>query len=299
MIIDELSVNNDDKKKMAAGETGEFEETLAWLRRNTAMTLAALSSTSVLDKHSPIDRAVTQKVFYEMVARTGFKTVSLKHIMRSSQNIATATSTASISAAWTVSQIKDTIKPGYSSTVPGTRPKAMVYKHSNKVDYKKLAGFVMQHLRTLDTEHLKCVLLTDQGISAMMLSDQMRRGNVPVSCYHGGVDKFDHDGTPKYRKGSAGGGGEAELTAWLRAEGGVLVTHEVQFRGAEVDYVIVVKKQWAGSRNSSRNPLTRAVAGLLLLISDSLLNVQALREHWDVEIVEEGVKGIGSIGMWR
>ena len=68
-------------------------------------------------------------------------------------------------------------------------------------------------------------------------------------------------GLPEYQKG-AGDGGEAELTAWLKAEGGVLVTSEVQFRGAEADYVIFVTRFWGSDIRSIRSPLTRAVAGL-------------------------------------
>ena len=48
--MDELSINKDDMEKMKAGETSELEETLTQLRDNTAMTLAALSSTSLLDR---------------------------------------------------------------------------------------------------------------------------------------------------------------------------------------------------------------------------------------------------------
>ena len=43
-----------------------------------------------------------------------------------------------------------------------------------------------------------------------------------------------------------------------------------------------------GDYSSSRSPVTRAVAGLLLVISDGGLRVRELRRLWDVEIVEEG-----------
>ena len=101
---------------------------------------------------------------------------------------------------------------------------------------------------------------------------------------------FNIDGTPKYREGGAGDGGEAELTAWLRAEGGVLVTSEEQFRGAEADSVIFVTRDWAGFRmRGRRSPVTRAVAGLLGITSDLDLNVPGVRRHWEVTILEEGV----------
>ena len=129
-----------------------------------------------------------------------------------------------------------------------------------------------QHLRTVDTERLKCVVLTGWGISARKLCSKI---NTTVSLYDGGVEMFYGD-IPKYREDRASDGGEEELTAWLRAEAGVLVTSEVQFSGAECDSVIFVTTHWGGyygNNRRSRSPVTRAVAGLLMITSDLGLNV--------------------------
>ena len=288
VIIDELSINNDDKEKIKSGKTSKLEETLAWLADNTAMTLAALSSTFLLDKGT-FGTTVSHTALDEMIARTGFiGSIQLKFIMRSSQNIAAGTSTASVNQTYTRSyKIPGTISPGSSSTVPGTRPRAWVYKDTHDVNYTKLAGFVTQHLRTVDTERLKCVVLTDRGISARMLCSKI---NTPVSLYDGGVEMFKYGDIPKYREDRASDGGEEELTAWLRAEAGVLVTSEVQFRGAECDSVIFVTRGWTGYSSSRRSPVTRAVAGLLVITGDLTPSVQELRRHWEVEIVEKGVR---------
>ena len=304
VIIDELSVNYDDRKKLKDGKTSEMEKSLTWLRHNTDMTLAALSTTLLLDRINFYVAEVSQTMLDEMIAKTGFSAVSLKHIMRTSHNIATATTPASVSASQTGHvKIPETISPGSSSTVPGNRPKAWVYKDTNDLDYhKKLAGFVTRHLKTLDTKHLKCVVLTGGNVSARELSSELRERNIHVSCYDNGVDVFDLTGVPEYREGIAGVGGQAELAAWLSAEGGVLVTSERFFRGAEADSVIYITRDWGyffGIRSimkipsirtitSIRSPMTRAVAGLLLITSDLYLNVQELRKHWEVEILEEG-----------
>ena len=300
VIIDELSINDDDVKKLKSGKTSVLEETLVWLADNTAMTLAALSSTSLLDRRTggnddddddDAGEAMSQSELDEMIMRTGFHGVNLKHIMRSSQKIAAATSTANVSKVRSDRyNIPETILPGSSSTVPGTLPKAWLYKEMDFVNYKKLAGFVTQYLRTLDTEKLKCVVQTDRDISSRKLSNELRR-NTPVSCYDGNVEMFDeYVGTPIYREDSAGDGGEAELTAWLRAEGGVLVTSAVQFNGAEADSVIFVTRSWGDYISNLRSPVTRAVAGLLLITGDYLLNIPGLRRNWEVKILEEGVR---------
>ena len=44
--MDELSISEDDEKKIKVGQPSELQELLAWMTANTAMTLAALSSTS-------------------------------------------------------------------------------------------------------------------------------------------------------------------------------------------------------------------------------------------------------------
>ena len=153
LIIDELSIRVADLVKMKAGQTTGTEETLTWLADNTAMTLAALSSNSLLDRDTGSADAVSETKLDEMIARTRFEAVSLKHIMRSSQNIASATSPDSVLQA-TSFKIHPSISPCSSSTVPGARPRAMVYKHTDEVDHSKLARFVTHHLRTLDTERL-------------------------------------------------------------------------------------------------------------------------------------------------
>ena len=289
LIIDELSISYEDRRKMEDGQTTETEETLTWLADNTAMTLAALSSTTLLDRDTAF--AVSQTELDKMITRTGFEAVSLKHIMRSSKNIASATSLDSVNRtrADRGFKIRQSISPGGSSTVPGARPRAMLYKWTLDVDYSKLARFVTQHLRTVDTERLKCVVLTDWRISPRKLSEELRQSGITPSCYDGGVEMFDnyYDGRLEYREAGAGDGGEAELSAWLRAEAGVLVTSEHQFRGCEADTVIFVTTVWGGYI-SSRSPVTRAVAGLTLVTGDWGLSVQELRRDWDLEIVEEG-----------
>ena len=92
LVIDELSISDDDKKKIDRGETSEIEETLTWLADNTAMTLAALSSTALLDNYAR-NSDLSQTGLDKMIKRAaGYKAVTLPNIMRSSANIAKAAS---------------------------------------------------------------------------------------------------------------------------------------------------------------------------------------------------------------
>ena len=66
VIIDELSLSNDDMVKIKTGQTSEMEETLAWLADNTAMTLAALSSSYLLDTENHFtDFALPHRIHLE------------------------------------------------------------------------------------------------------------------------------------------------------------------------------------------------------------------------------------------
>ena len=97
MVIDELALSDEDIKKIIAGETSEMEEILTWLRHNTAMTLAALSSTSLLDRRREDDGTDTEEAeLKDMMRRTEYETVDLEHIMRSSAKIAEAANPKSI-----------------------------------------------------------------------------------------------------------------------------------------------------------------------------------------------------------
>ena len=136
LVIDELNISDDDKKKIERGETSEIEETLTWLADNTAMTLAALSSTAILD-NDVSEFALSQTGLDEMIKRTGYKAVTLPNIMRSSANIAKATSPESYNkiTSDTSYKIQETITAGSSSTVPGRRPLAMLYRWIDDDDY--------------------------------------------------------------------------------------------------------------------------------------------------------------------
>ncbi len=297
MVIDELAISDEDIKRMKADETSEMEEILTWLRRNTAMTLAALSSTSLLDRQIRNDGTnISRTKLEKMMTRTEYEAVNLKHIMRSSSKIAVAASPESVKEmVTTVKTLQETIEPGSSSTVPGRRPRALVYKHTDNVDYDKLADFVRKLLSKMTSANIKIAVLCDLSISARKLSDKVKNEVLmPVSCYDGGVEMFEKDGSPMYRENTADDRGDTELTEWLEDKCNILLTHTQQFRGCESDAVILVTHTWYmfTKVQARRSGITRGVASMVLFISDSGLKIREMRKHWDVEILEEGASGI-------
>ena len=132
-----------------------------------------------------------------MMRKTEYEVVNLKHIMRSSSKIAEAANPESIKKMVAGNMIQETIKPGSSSTVPGSRPRALVYKHTENVDYDKLADFVRKHLNTMASANIKITVLCDLSISARNLSDKVKNKDMTVICYDGGVEMFKNDGSPR------------------------------------------------------------------------------------------------------
>ena len=308
VVIDELSISDGDMEEIQnnGGETSEIKRILDWLSVNTKMTLAALSSSSLLDREEERnkDNKDNKEIDFEWLP--GFQTVNLKNIMRTSQNIAEATSVESCYYTWKDSNnqfiwsIEPRIDPGTSSTVPGKRPRLMIYSRTVLSDikkYNKLADYVSQHLKTLPTEKMTVAVLCDPYISARQLSDQLRtrEESWAVSTYDGGVEEFNYFGAPEYREDSGEDGGRAELTEWLRAESGILVTHAHQYRGCEADAVILVSRDWGGDGYyddyvNIRSPAARAVCSLAVITSDLGLTdqerISSMQEHWDVERID-------------
>ena len=64
------------------------------------------------------------------------------------------------------------------------------------------------------------------------------------------------------------------LEDWLE-HGGVLCTHQEQFRGMEADVVIVVSMHWFGNEDCRRSSVTRGVASLCLITTDSGITTTA------------------------
>ena len=53
----------------------------------------------------------------------------------------------------------------------------------------------------------------------------------------------------------------------------------------------MVTKNWGGYIGSGRrSPVTRAVAGLLMITGDNMVSVRGLRRHWEVRILEKAVR---------
>ena len=160
LIIDELAFTREDIVKMSKGKTSELEETLTWIRSNTSLSIVALSSSSLLDGKY-YDHPLSKFDLSNKAEKWGYHCLTLSNVMRSSQNIARATNIEAVmSLSMTGGKIEELVTSGSSSTVPGTRPKAMIYKYtSGSVDYRKLLQYTYTEARNDSIFVVFCIII--------------------------------------------------------------------------------------------------------------------------------------------
>ena len=126
-MIDELYLTAGDLKMIQSGETPGAVETLGRLRRRFRAVWVVTSSTCLLDVFSDDNDNLD---LGPVMTGAGYHTIVLPNIMRTSRNIAEATSPGSYNSyyAANVYEVRSSIDAGSASTVAGTRPTAILYK---------------------------------------------------------------------------------------------------------------------------------------------------------------------------
>ena len=279
--MDELHLTEDDLKMIHRGETPAAVETLGRLRERFRAVWVVTSTSCLLDIRSDSD-SVDEVDLGPVMSGAGYHTVLLPYIMRTSRNIAEATSPGSFNSYYTDSvKVISSIAAGSASTVAGTRPTAILYKlRYDDSDYQEMAGCVSLYLERekINTATRSVAILCDQGISATKLAAALQLPR--LYTYTAGVEWF-YDNRAKY---SSEGGDQdtSSVEAWLE-RGGVLLTHSQQFRGCEADVVIVVAKYWSENTVGMRSGLTRGVASLCLITDDyDVKDVDVMRLLYNV-----------------
>ena len=238
------------------------------------MAWLVLSTSSLLDDE--YDSSLLQQDKLEsMVRRIGYKPVNLKNIMRNSSSISTATTSENVDKCCALN-ISKSISPGSCSTVTGTRPTCYLYKHSRDVNYEVMARCVNQYL-----EHNKSqqtVILCDWDISPRQVKPLLTGD---VTLYDAGVEEFDHYSKPRHYSADLARQRE-DLVKWIN-NGGVLLTHNIMFRGCEAETVVFLTQYWAGvGSGHTRSGPTRAVSQLCIVSSDYEINPDEMKQYYEV-----------------
>ena len=179
----------------------------------------------------------------------------------------------------------------------------MIYKYTfSSVDYSKLAQYAYEYIKMLYTAEIKIAVLCGPDLSPRKVCDHLKIKKISSMLYDAGVEIFNTKINalgrasppvlmPSKRKEKELATQQKDLGKWLQATSGILVTHESMFRGCEADVVVWVTRDW---QDCNRSGVTRAVGHVCVITSDDLLNIKALRENWDVNIMEDGINDCSS-----
>jgi len=194
--MDEFHLTKDDLKMIKRGKTPAAVETLGRLRRRFRAVWVVTSTSCLLDITSDSDDKVE---LGPVMSGTGYHTVLLPNIMRTSRCIAEATSPDSWNSYYTYSDnVSSSIAAGSASTVAGTRPTAILYKvNYDESDYQVLAGCVSLYLERekINTATSSVAILCDQEISATKLAAALQLPG--LHTYTAGVE-FGYLNRAKY-----------------------------------------------------------------------------------------------------
>ena len=197
----------------------------------------------------------------------------------------------------TKEKLQETISPGISSTVPGMRPKAIIYNASFNlyVNYRILASYVVKYLtdmKILDpvqtdpmkrlNKQVKVAVITALNMSAEKLSKRLGE-TVPVIPFYVDKDKEACNGSNENEVIS-----DTNIISWIQGHSGILVTNETHFRGCEADVVIWVSTYLGGEGGvSARSGITRGIAHLCVIAGSQQLDMENLGRYFDIERVED------------
>ena len=168
------------------------------------------------------------------------------------------------------------------STVPGTRPLAILYKNghpNNRMNYKAVSRAVSRYINhlnisTMQDKRDRIVILLSNNVSSKKLTEKLQLPGVKL--YDGGVEMFDNGNAPKYYKLSEDQSAQQDLDIgdWV-SKGGILVTHAQQFKGCEASNVLLLTNY---SNFSSRTMFFVFLLACLLgwLVGDQVRKVGGL-----------------------
>ena len=72
-----------------------------------------------------------------------------------------------------------------------------------------------------------------------------------------------------------------ELITWIN-KGGLLLSHDIMFRGCEAETIVYLTQRWGGVGGQVRSGPTRAVSQLCIVTSDKDIYPDEIKQHFNV-----------------
>ena len=248
VFIDEYLIWAADLVTIAQGGTPPSVATLAQLKKRCKLVWAAVRPITVLSWDGEVCDLDTLQA---ALSSAGYQPSVLRHVMRNSDNIRTATTVQAAREYYRYYKpvsVRGWPESG-SSTVPGERPQCRLIKEK-EWSMKAVASAVEQFLAT----HSRCVVLCNYNVTEL---------SAALPSPH-----FLYTGQQRQ---------QGAVEGWLEGKGeGVLVTTADLFRGCEAPAVVQVARYWG-----RRIATTRAVAALLLITSDEAINCDHVYNYFN------------------
>ena len=262
-----------------------------------------------MSEHNNYDdsKNVRNEEFSKLKLLLNYKVINLTKIFRNSVSISQVSPAGQClqyNATQSDKERKPTIGAGDCSTVVGNRPTCYIYSQRDVGDYKLYCNIIVKYLHSFSdniSANTRIVILCYFDIEPKPLLNAIKSlSNNKVTGvlsqlltniydYDGGINTFDQEFNPLYSDNINSDKSEV-VEKWID-HGGILLTHDCLFSGAESDMVIVVSEDWGARRSSIRSSATRAISELMIITSDSdVIDVTKFYTNFNVKDVRNNVK---------
>ena len=280
--MDETPVSAKDLEKIAKGEESELASSLAWLAQRVQLAWVSLNTTDFLGflyGHQMGLMSLSTLTNHLHQHCPSYRVRQLGLTMRNSANIVDASDPAMVRE-YTLNcfQTPVSILPvGRRSTVVGSRPFCVLTGWTDLIDYPAIKRSLQHTLDHLVPTNSHTAILCGCGISPQLVASLI--SNIAM-LYDGGVEEYKGNGRPIMRAKSKRYEQRPDLERWLTT-GGLLVTHEMLFRGMEAPSVVYITRSPAYVAGA-RSGLMRAVASLALITDTRYAEEEEIGDTFDI-----------------
>ena len=260
-------------------------KTLQCVEQHCSMALVVLSTSSLLEMR----RATSSTTSVSLAKLTqhlaqhcpAFPVTQLNLCMRSSGYIAEAAGPQQVKAYLSGggNPVTSVVAQGTKSTVGGTRPRCILAKWTDTINYSMIDRSLASCLSSLSpTQRSGHIAVLCGG----HISPRKVAGLLPSSTlYDAGVEQYNFQGDPSLFPASERREQRQSVRRWLTGRGGLLVTHGETYNGLEAPVVILVDG-YLGYSDGFRSHMLRAVGQLVVIANSDVVEEEELKKQFDV-----------------
>ena len=249
------------------GGVQRLADILNFLNQKCKMVWIIPSSTNLVDQSDLSNKnTINKSQFADLMEKVDIQYINLTNIFRNSMNISKIVPAGEFNKFRNKNSDKKeptAIPGGQCSTIVGTRPTAVIYSWNDAYNYKMYADIIVKYITQCFSDSIRIAILCDRQIEPRKVLSELTNFQASeiiiqvggIKYYDGGVKEFNGDGIPIFDETSVD---TKEVEEWIHF-GGLLLTHDRLFNGAEADIIIIVSSSYGGTTTNIRSCVTRAV----------------------------------------